>query len=137
MVYEAAGIDLPVEAINQPGLYFDPPLVKTASYWLDQFGQPGERSTNTTYIVAHSGETGGWPFNQLSLSTKIGDVIEVYTDNGVVRFGVTSIKSYEKRLLEDNTATPVSDIDGRRLVLISCKSGDVWQQNIVVMATML
>lgn len=137
LVYAAAGIDLPIAPLNQESGLLDPPPVKESSYWLNQFGQPGEQAVNTTYLIAHSGELGGWPFNALSLSSQIGDIIEVHTENGVVRFKVTSIDAYSKTTLQDNTQTPVWDIDGKRLVLISCKSGDVWQQNIVVTATML
>lgn len=137
LVYAAVGIDLPITPLNQESGLLDPPPVKESSYWLNQFGQPGEQAVNTTYIIAHSGELGGWPFNALSLSSQIGDIIEVHTENGVVRFEVTSIDAYSKTVLQDNSQTPVWDIDGKRLVLISCKSGDVWQQNIVVTATML
>lgn len=137
LVYAAVGIDLPIAPLNQESGLLDPPPVKESSYWLNQFGQPGEQAVNTTYLIAHSGELGGWPFNALSLSSQIGDIIEVHTENGVVRFKVTSIDAYSKTVMQDNTKTPVWDIDSKRLVLISCKSGDVWQQNIVVTATML
>lgn len=137
LVYAAVGIDLPIAPLNQEGEFLDPPPVKESSYWLNQFGQPGEQAVNTTYLIAHSAELERWPFNALSLSSQIGDIIEVHTENGVVRFKVTSIDAYSKTVLQDNSQTPVWDIDGKRLVLISCKSGDVWQQNIVVTATML
>lgn len=137
LVYAVVGIDLPIAPLNQESGLLDPPAVKESSYWLNQFGQPGEQAVNTTYLIAHSGELGGWPFNALSISSQIGDIIEVHTENGVVSFQVTNVDAYSKTMLQDNTKTPVWDIDGKRLVLISCKSGDVWQQNIVVTATML
>lgn len=137
VVYAAAGIDLPIAPLNQAAGFLDPPLVKTSAYWVNQFGQPGEGSGNTTYIVAHSGEAGGWPFNALSLTAKVGDAIEVYAASGVVRYRVTAVEAYTKDTLGDNTKTSVWDVDGRLLRLISCKSGDVWQQNVVVTATLL
>ncbi len=137
LVYKAAGIDLPVASMNQATGPFIPPEEKEMSYWLGHYGKPGRQSNNTTYIIAHSAELEKWPFNALSTATHKGDMIEVTTSTGVVKYKVSDVSFYPKHDLETDGKTPVWDIDPRLLRLIGCKDGDVWQQVTVVTATIV
>lgn len=127
VVYEAAGIDLPVQMMNQVDGPFVPPESKEFAYWLTQ--RPG-------YLLAHSAELEKWPFNALTTAARIGDVITLTAPSGNVSYKVTDVTSYPKHYLETDGKTPVWDIDHRLLRLIGCKDGDVWGQVTVVTATM-
>lgn len=128
LVYAAAGINLPVAPMDQEIGPFVPPTEKSMSYWLTK--RPG-------YLLAHSAELEKWPFNALSTAAHPGDIIELITPKGSVKYQVTDVAFYPKHDLEVDGKTPVWDIDDRLLRLIGCRDGDVWQQVTVVTAKLL
>lgn len=101
-------------------------------YWLTPFGVPGAGSTNTTYVVGHSWDGIGAPFNNLSTSASPGDTLTVQTATGALAYKVDSVTTYTKQTLKDSDVWTVVP---NRLVLISCYTADLWGKNVVVVAS--
>lgn len=129
----AAGIDVPVFPFTPPGNGepIDPPRTLDG-YWLTSFGTPGKGSVNTTYIIGHSWEGLNAPFNQLSSHVRSGDLIKVTTGTGAMMYVVDSVTIQDKTTLE---TADIWRIVPNRLVIISCYTGDLWGQNLVVTAS--
>jgi hypothetical protein len=101
-------------------------------YWLAPFGAPGAGSTNTTYVVGHSFQYIETPFNRLSTAAAPGDQLTVQTATGEIVYQVDSVTTYLKSTLKDS---PIWTVVPNRLVLISCYTGDLWDKNVVVVAS--
>lgn len=101
-------------------------------YWLAPFGTPGAGSTNTTYVVGHSFQSIETPFNRLSTAATAGDELTVQTATGEIAYKVDSVTTYLKSTLKDS---PIWTVVPNRLVLISCYTGDLWEKNVVVVAS--
>jgi cytoskeletal protein RodZ len=101
-------------------------------YWLAPFGIPGAGSTNTTYVVGHSFQSIETPFNRLSTAAVPGDELTVQTATGEIAYKVDSVTTYLKSTLKDS---PIWTVVPNRLVLISCYTGDLWEKNVVVVAS--
>ena len=101
-------------------------------YWLAPFGTPGAGSTNTTYVVGHSFQSIETPFNRLSTAAAPGDELTVQTATGEIAYKVDSVTTYLKSTLKDS---PIWTVVPNRLVLISCYTGDLWEKNVVVVAS--
>ncbi|WP_309476782.1 class F sortase [Arthrobacter sp. ISL-95] len=129
----AAGIDIPLFPFTPPGTGepIDPPRTLDG-YWLTSFGTPGEGSVNTTYIIGHSWEGLNAPFNQLSTHVRSGDLIKVTTGTGAMMYVVDSVTTHDKTTLEE---ADIWRIVPNRLVIISCYTGDLWGQNLIVTAS--
>ncbi|WP_267276052.1 class F sortase [Arthrobacter sp. CDRTa11] len=104
------------------------------AYWLAPYGSPGAGSTNTTYIVGHSWEGRGSPFNNISARSQPGDQFTVTTEQGTLGFKVDAITTENKSTLE---ASPIWDIVPGRLILITCFTEDLWGKNIIIEASPL
>ncbi len=101
-------------------------------YWLSSYGQPGEGSTNTTYLTGHSWEGRDAPFNRLSTQTAPGNLITVETAAGTLEYIVDSIATYNKDTLKDSE---IWNVTPNQLVIISCYTEDLWGKNVVLTAS--
>lgn len=136
IIYPKAAIDTAVHPLEPDG-----PAVATRTlvppttmdgYWLTPFGNPGNGSGNTTYIIGHSWEGRDAPFNHLSSGAADGDEFNVVTATGSIRYRVDSVTTYLKASLKDS---PIWDMVPNRVVLISCYTEDPWGKNVVVSAS--
>jgi hypothetical protein len=110
------------------------PPATLEAYWLAPYGSPGPGSTNTTYIVGHSWEGRGSPFNNISARSTPGDQFTVTTAQGTFNYRVNAITTENKSSLE---ASPVWDIVPGRIILITCYAEDLWGKNIIIEASPL
>lgn len=136
ILYPAADIDVPVhplvpDASAMASRTLVPPPTMDG-YWLAPFGTPGSGSDNTTYVIGHSWEGRDAPFNHLSSAAAVGDVFDVVTKTGSIRYRVDSVTTYLKEGLKDS---PIWDMVPNRVVLISCYTEDLWGKNVVVSAS--
>ena len=143
LVVPSLGMDLPLLPMTPSGDTIDPPLL-TAGYWIEPYGAPvgdAADATNTLYVAAHSAGHGHDGFDPLiadggSGSTLgAGDVVEVRTPTGTVRYSVQSTHRYAKAELPD--ADEVWKVSPGRLVLVTCfqrADGRVATENLVVVA---
>jgi sortase (surface protein transpeptidase) len=121
----------------------DPPLL-TAGYWIEPYGAPvgdAAEATNTLYVAAHSAGYGDDGFDPLiagdgaGSTLSAGDVVEVRTATGTVRYSVQSTHRYGKDELPD--AEDIWAVSPGRLVLVTCfqrADGRVATENLVVVA---
>ena len=143
LVVPSLGMDLPLLPMTPHGDTIDPPLL-TAGYWIEPYGAPvgnAAEATNTLYIAAHSAGYGDDGFDPLiaadgrGSTLAAGDVVEVRTPTGTVRYTVTSTHRYAKDALPD--ADEVWEVSPGRLVLITCfqrADGRKATENLVVVA---
>ncbi|WP_445154052.1 class F sortase [Arthrobacter sp. Hor0625] len=136
ITYPAARIDVAVHPLEpSAGEAASQSIVPPETmdgYWLAPFGVPGAGSTNTTYVVGHSWQGVDAPFNRLSTLAAAGDKLTVHTATGAISYKVDSVTTYVKSTLKDS---PVWAVVPNRVVLISCYTGDLWGQNVVVVAS--
>jgi hypothetical protein len=137
------GMDLPLLPMRPSGDTIDPPLL-TAGYWIEPYGAPvgaAAEATNTLYVAAHSAGYGEDGFDPLiaaggaGSTLAAGDVVEVRTPTGTVRYTVQSTRRYGKDELPG--AEEVWRVAPGRLVLITCfqrADGRVATENLVVVA---
>ncbi|UKA50517.1 class F sortase [Arthrobacter sp. FW305-123] len=138
ITYDAVGLDQSVVPLTPTAQELElnsivPPHTPDA-YWLSPYGMPGEGSINTTYVVGHSVEGGGSPFNNISALAKAGDLLTVTTAEGPLIFRVDGVSTEYKDTLRDSK---IWDIVPGRLVLITCYAADLWGKNIIVQASPL
>ena len=143
LVVPSLGIDLPLLPVTPSGDTIDPPLL-TAGYWIEPYGAPvgdAAEATNTLYVAAHSAGYGGDGFDPLiagdgaGSTLAAGDVVEVRTPTGTVRYTVGSTRRYGKDELPD--ADEVWKVSPGRLVLITCfqrADGREATENLVIVA---
>jgi hypothetical protein len=136
--YDAVGLDQGILPLTPTPQELElgsivPPHTPDA-YWLSPYGMPGEGSTNTTYVVGHSQEGGGSPFNNISAIAKAGDLLTVTTAVGQLEFRVDGVTTEYKATLRDSK---IWDIVPGRLILITCYAADLWGKNIIVQASPL
>ncbi|WP_346622505.1 class F sortase [Blastococcus montanus] len=139
----ALDMDLPVLPLTPRGGAINPPTL-TAAYWIEPYGDPvgsAEQAGNTLYLAAHSTGTGEYGFDPLMAADgggstlAAGDVVEVSTPEGTVRYTVERTKRYAKGELPG--ATEVWEASPGRLVLITCfqrGGGRASTENLVVFA---
>jgi hypothetical protein len=136
IVYPSAGFDVVVHPLDPSPAEIESqtivPPVSLDGYWVTNFGVPGAGSTNTTYIMGHSWEGRDAPFNRLSSAAAPGDIFEVTTAAGMIRYRVDSISTEDKSSLKDN---PIWQVVPNRLVLISCYTEDLFGKNVVLVAS--
>ncbi|WP_436056782.1 sortase domain-containing protein [Arthrobacter sp. LjRoot78] len=136
IVYPAAGLDVTIHPLTPAPAELESqaivPPITVDGYWVTNFGMPGAGSTNSTYILGHSWEGRDAPFNRLSASSTPGDILEVTTATGTMRYRVDSVDTYVKSSLKDS---PIWTGFPNRLVLISCYTEDPWGKNVVVVAS--
>ena len=136
IVYPSAGFDVVVHPLDPSPAEIESqaivPPVSLDGYWVTNFGVPGAGSTNTTYIMGHSWEGRDAPFNRLSSAAAPGDIFEVTTTAGMIRYRVDSISTEAKSSLKD---TPIWQVVPNRLVLISCYTEDLFGKNVVIVAS--
>lgn len=136
IVYPSAGFDVVVHPLDPSPAEIAAqtivPPVSLDGYWVTHFGAPGAGSTNTTYIMGHSWEGRDAPFNRLSSAAAPGDIFEVATAAGMIRYRVDSISTEDKSSLKDN---PIWQVVPNRLVLISCYTEDLFGKNVVLVAS--
>ncbi|WP_343320598.1 class F sortase (plasmid) [Arthrobacter sp. TMP15] len=120
----------PTDAETLSGSIVPPPTLE--AYWLTNYGSPGPVSTNTTYIVGHSWEGRGSPFNNISSQAKLGDRFIVTTTAGNLTFVVEKITTETKDTLRQSY---IWDIVPGRLIIITCFTEDLWGKNIVLQAS--
>ena len=143
LVVPSLGMDLPLLPMTPRGETIDPPLL-TAGYWIEPYGAPvgdAADATNTLYIAAHSAGYGDDGFDPLiaadgrGSTLTAGDVVEVRTPTGTVRYAVQSTHRYAKDALPD--ADEVWEASPGRLVLVTCfqrADGTLATENLVVVA---
>lgn len=136
IVYPSAGLDVTIHPLTPAPEELESqaivPPITVDGYWVTNFGMPGAGSTNSTYILGHSWEGRDAPFNRLSASSTPGDILEVTTATGTMRYRVDSVDTYVKSSLKDS---PIWTGFPNRLVLISCYTEDPWGKNVVVVAS--
>lgn len=101
------------------------------AYWISRYGQPGQGSTDTVYIVGHSMEGGGWQLNKLSYGVNVGDTVQLQTANGTVKYVVDNVFVTPKPTLGESAIWAPNP---GHLYLISSFEGNIWNDNIVVSA---
>lgn len=136
ITYDAVGLDQGIVPLTPTAQELEvnsivPPHTPDA-YWLSPYGMPGEGSTNTTYVVGHSLEGGGSPFNNISARARAGDLLTVTTAEGHLDFRVDGVTTEYKETLRDSK---IWDIVPGRLILITCYAADLWGKNIIVQAS--
>ncbi|WP_448624679.1 class F sortase [Geodermatophilus sp. URMC 64] len=142
VVIPAVGLDLPLLPLSPEDGVIDPPLL-TAGYWIEPYGAPvaaPEQSDNTLYLAAHAAGRGSDGFDPLLAghrrsTLESGDVIEVRTPGGAVRYTVERTERYAKDALPG--AAEVWAAEPGRLVLITCfqrAGGPAATENLVVFA---
>jgi sortase (surface protein transpeptidase) len=139
----SVGLDLPLLPLEPNGDVIDPPLL-TAGYWIEPYGAPvgsAGDAKNTLYIAAHSLGRGSDGFDPLltpdhtGSALAAGDVVQVSTPHGTVRYTVESTRRYGKDELP-RAAEVWAAVPGR-LVLITCfqrTDGRASTENLVVVA---
>ena len=136
IVYPAAGFDVVVHPLDPSPADIESqsivPPVSLDGYWVTNFGVPGAGSTNTTYIMGHSWEGRDAPFNRLSSAAAPGDIFEVTTTAGMIRYRVDTISTENKSSLKNN---PIWQVVPNRIVLISCYTEDLFGKNVVLVAS--
>ncbi|BCW65955.1 hypothetical protein NicSoilB4_07180 [Arthrobacter sp. NicSoilB4] len=136
IVYPSAGFDVVVHSLDPSPAEIEAqtivPPVSLDGYWVTNFGVPGAGSTNTTYIMGHSWEGRDAPFNRLSSAAAPGDIFEVTTAAGQIRYRVDSISTENKSSLKDN---PIWQVVPNRVVIISCYTEDLFGKNVVIVAS--
>jgi hypothetical protein len=136
IVYASAGFDVVVHPLDPSPAEIESqtivPPVSLDGYWVTNFGVPGAGSTNTTYIMGHSWEGRDAPFNRLSSAAAPGDIFEVTTTAGMIRYRVDSISTEDKSSLKNN---PIWQVVPNRIVLISCYTEDLFGKNVVLVAS--
>jgi hypothetical protein len=137
------GMDLPLLPMTPDGDTIDPPLL-TAGYWIQPYGAPvgdAAEATNTLYVAAHSAGYGDDGFDPLiaadgrGSTLAPGDVVEVRTATGTVRYTVRSTHRFAKDDLPH--ADEVWEVSPGRLVLVTCfqrADGSAATENLVVVA---
>jgi hypothetical protein len=143
LVVPSLGVDLPLLPMTPSGDTIDPPLL-TAGYWIEPYGAPvgdAAEATNTLYVAAHSAGYGADGFDPLiagdgaASTLAAGDVVEVRTPTGTVRYTVRSTSRYGKDELPG--AEEVWEVSPGRLVLVTCfqrADGREATENLVVVA---
>jgi hypothetical protein len=143
LVVPSLGVDLPLLPMTPSGDTIDPPLL-TAGYWIEPYGAPvgdAAEATNTLYVAAHSAGYGADGFDPLiagdgaGSTLAAGDVVEVRTPMGTVRYTVRSSSRYGKDELPG--AEEVWEVSPGRLVLVTCfqrADGREATENLVVVA---
>ena len=143
LVVPSLGMDLPLLGMTPPGDTIDPPLL-TAGYWIEPYGAPmgdAAEAANTLYVAAHSAGYGDDGFDPLiaddgaGSTLAAGDVVEVRTSTGTVRYTVQSTHRYGKDELPG--AADVWEVSPGRLVLVTCfqrADGREATENLVVVA---
>ena len=143
LVVPSLGMDLPLLGMTPPGDTIDPPLL-TAGYWIEPYGAPmgdAAEAANTLYVAAHSAGYGDDGFDPLiaddgaGSTLAAGDVVEVRTSTGTVRYTVQSTHRYGKDELPG--AAEVWEVSPGRLVLVTCfqrADGREATENLVVVA---
>ena len=116
----------------------DPPEDVLSVGWWDQSAQPGSRA-GSTVMTGHAVREGGGALDELR-AVRQGDVVEVVTRRGLMRYEVLRRKVYGKEQLAAD-AEKVFGQDGGdgRLVLVSCTDwdGSGYRSNVVVYAAAL
>jgi hypothetical protein len=143
LVVPSLGMELPLLPMTPVGDTIDPPLL-TAGYWIEPYGAPvgdAAEATNTLYVAAHSAGYGEDGFDPLiaeggrGSALAAGDVVEVRTPTGTVRYTVRSTHRYGKDELPG--ADEVWEVSPGRLVLVTCfqrADGSAATENLVVVA---
>ncbi len=143
LVIPSVGLDLPLLPLTPSGGTIDPPLL-TAGYWIEPYGAPvgdAAEATNTLYVAAHSAGSGDDGFDPLiagggaGTTLASGDVVEVRTPTGTVRYTVQSTHRYGKDALPGTDE--VWQVAPGRLVLVTCfqrADGREATENLVVVA---
>jgi hypothetical protein len=143
LVIPSVGVDLPLLPMTPSGGTIDPPLL-TAGYWIEPYGVPvgdAAEASNTLYVAAHSAGHGDDGFDPLiagdgaDSTLGSGDVVEVRTPSGTVRYSVQSTHRYGKDELPG--ADEVWEVSPGRLVLVTCfqrADGREATENLVVVA---
>ena len=136
IVYPSAGFDVKVRPLVPSPDEIESqtivPPISVDGFWVATFGTPGAGSANTTYIMGHSWEDRDAPFNRLSSATAAGDVFDVVTATGKIRYRVESISTEDKSSLKEN---PIWQVVPNRVVLISCYTEDLFGKNVVIVAS--
>ncbi|GAB2734506.1 hypothetical protein GCM10027090_02440 [Sinomonas soli] len=133
--YPAAGASVAVHALTPTASdlashAIEPPDTKDA-YWLTNYGRPGTRSTDTTYIVAHRWVGADAPFNHIGEQARLGDKFTLTTAAGALPYRVVAVQEIGKSEL---AASPIWDRVPGRVVLITCDFSDPWGKNTVITA---
>ena len=138
ITYAAVGMDqavLPLSPTEQEqSLGSIVPPHTSDAYWLTPYGILGPGSTNTTYIVGHSWEGQGSPFNNISSNSRPGDELTVTTAEGPLVYRVDEITTENKDTLRDSA---IWDMVPGRLIVITCFTEDLWGKNVIVQASPL
>ena len=126
---------LPDESLK--GTTVTPPEDPNFTYWISQYGLAGEGAKDTVVIAAHSGLDDKWVFNRLSDATlvKVGDPIIVTTDTGTLTYRITIVDQLARADVAGSSY--ISQPHPDDLVLISCYTADLHNQNRLVVATLV
>lgn len=126
---------LPNESLN--GTTVTPPEDPDFTYWISQYGLAGEGTKDTVVIAAHSGLDDKWVFNRLSDPTlvKVGDLIIVTTDAGTLTYRIAIVDQLARAAVAGSSY--ISQPHPDELVLISCFTADLHNQNRLVVATLV
>lgn len=114
------------------------------AYWVSSFDQPGVNATDMTMIIAHACDGLAicdrldWQFSRLSDRNlvKKGTEVVVQTANGNVCYTVDDDPAtYDKSTFYKQVAVYGSGPRPDKLVLVSCYTADIYEQNVAAVAS--
>jgi len=131
----ALKVTAPIVPIATSGSALDPPRDYREVGWWSASAKPGS-GHGQTVITGHTVHTGGASMNRLGrLAT--GDLVDVISRRGTMRYVVQRSTVYSKRAIADRAQALFGQDHGRgRLVLVTCTdwNGHEYLSNVVVLA---
>jgi LPXTG-site transpeptidase (sortase) family protein len=102
--------------------------------WWSGGAQPGAKS-GSAIITGHTVHAGGGAFDNLGKLVP-GDVVQLSTSRGPLKYGVATVTTYRKATLARRAAQLFDQRVRGRLVLVTCEdwNGQVYLSNVVVVA---
>jgi LPXTG-site transpeptidase (sortase) family protein len=128
------GVSAPVVAIKEVKAALTPPSDPTMVGWWSGGAQPGAKS-GSAIITGHTVHAGGGAFDNLGKLVP-GDVVQLSTSRGPLKYGVATVTTYRKATLARRAAQVFDQRVRGRLVLVTCEdwNGQVYLSNVVVVA---
>lgn len=135
LVVPAIGVEAPVVpvALGASGV-LEPPADVTRVGWWEGGAEPGSRH-GTVLLTGHNYSRGDGVFDDLQ-RMRAGDLLEVWTTRGRVRYRVDAVEDYTKTQLSRIATGLFSQSVRSQLVLVTCSNYEhgVFHGNTVVIA---
>lgn len=115
-------VDVPVVPVGLAGDVLVPPSDPQQLGWWTGGAEPGAL-VGTAVLTGHTVSTGGGALDDLH-TLEVGDRVVVVTDEGRIRYAVTSVATYSKTALARVATRVFSRTSPGRLVLVTCTDFD-------------